>query len=65
MNHLQTLLHIFVEIIYMRESSTCHIKKSLKIPKGQSESVNRRGTDNTIAKRKIAKEQISIYKTYT
>ena len=26
-------------------------KKSLKIPKGQSESVNRRRTDNTMAKR--------------
>jgi hypothetical protein len=28
-------------------------KKSLKIPKGQSESVYRRRTDNTMAKRKI------------
>jgi hypothetical protein len=27
-------------------------KKSLKIPKGQSESVCRRRTDNTLAKRK-------------
>jgi hypothetical protein len=27
-------------------------KKSLKIPKGQSESVYRRRTDNTMAKRK-------------
>jgi hypothetical protein len=31
-------------------------KKSLKIPKGQSESVNRR-TNNTMAKRKRTKEQ--------
>jgi len=30
-------------------------KKSLKIPKGQSESVYRRRTDNTMAKRKSAK----------
>ena len=27
------------------------LKKSLKIPKGQSEAVNRRRTDNTMAKR--------------
>jgi hypothetical protein len=48
----------------MREAinTLCHIleiwqsyswwKKSLKIPKGQSESVYRRTTDNTMAKRK-------------
>jgi hypothetical protein len=30
-------------------------KKSLKIPKGQSESVYRRRTDNTMAKRKSTK----------
>jgi hypothetical protein len=39
-------------------------KKSLKIPKGQSESVYRRGTDNTIARRKSTKGQTKIYKTY-
>jgi hypothetical protein len=39
-------------------------KKSLKIPKGQSESVYRR-TDNTMVKRKSAKGQATIYKTYT
>ena len=37
--------------------------KSLKIPKGQSESVYRRRTDNTIAKRKSTKGQTTIYKT--
>ena len=37
-------------------------KKSLKIPKGQSESVYRRRTNNTMAKRK--KGQITINKTY-
>jgi hypothetical protein len=31
-------------------------KKSLKIPKGRSESVNRRRTDNTMAKRKKDKQ---------
>jgi hypothetical protein len=35
----------------------------LKIPKGQSESVYRR-TDNTMAKKKSTKGQVTIYKTY-
>jgi len=39
-------------------------KKSLKIPKGQSESIYRRITDNTMAKRKRTKGQKTIYKTY-
>jgi hypothetical protein len=39
-------------------------KKSLKIPKGQSESVYRRRTDNTMTKRKSTKGQTTIYKTY-
>jgi hypothetical protein len=42
-----------------------NIKKSLKIPKGQSESVYRRRTDNTMVKRKGTKGQTMIYKTYT
>jgi hypothetical protein len=33
-------------------------KKSLKIPKGKSESVNRRITDNTMAKRKRTKNDL-------
>jgi hypothetical protein len=37
--------------------------KSLKIPKGQSESVNRRRTDNTMTKRKWTKGQTTIFKT--
>ena len=39
-------------------------KKSLKIPKGQSESVYRRRTDNIMAKRKSTKGQTTIYKAY-
>jgi len=39
-------------------------KKSLKVPKGQSESVYRT-TDNTMAKRKNTKWQTTIFKTYT
>jgi hypothetical protein len=39
-------------------------KKSLKIPKGQSETVYRRRTDNTIVKRKSTKGQTTIDKTY-
>ena len=36
-------------------------KKSLKIPKGQSESVHRRRTDNTMAKRKTTNGQTTIH----
>jgi hypothetical protein len=39
--------------------------KSLKIPKGQSGSVNRSRRDNIMAKRKGTKGQTTIYKTYT
>jgi hypothetical protein len=39
-------------------------KKNLKIPKGQSESVYRRRTDNTMAKIKSTKGQTTINKTY-
>jgi hypothetical protein len=40
------------------------LKKSLKIPKGQSESVYRRRTDDTMVKRKRTKGQTTIYTTY-
>jgi hypothetical protein len=46
-----------------KRSLTCD--KSLKIPKGQSEYVYRRRTDNKKAKRKGTKGQTTIYKTYT
>ena len=36
--------------------------KSLEIPKGLSESVNRGRTDNIMAKRKRTKGQTTIYK---
>jgi len=39
-------------------------KKSLKIPKGQSESVHGRRIDKTMAKRKSTKGQTTINKTY-
>jgi hypothetical protein len=38
-------------------------EKSLKIPEGESEFVNRR-TDNTMAKIKGTKGQTTIYKTH-
>jgi len=38
------------------------IKKSLKIPEEQSETVYQRRTDNTMAKRKSTKGQTTIYK---
>jgi hypothetical protein len=37
------------------------IKKSLKIPNGQSEAINQRRTANTNDKRKITKGQIMIF----
>ena len=37
-------------------------RKRLKIPKGQSEAVNRRRTDNAMAKRKSTKGQRMFYK---
>jgi hypothetical protein len=39
-------------------------KKSLKIPKEQTEAIKRRRTNNTIVKRKSTKGQTTIYKTY-
>jgi len=55
-------------IVLVEVTSLCWIirkfKKSLKIPKGQSESVYRRRTANTMAKRKSTKGQTTIYKTY-
>jgi hypothetical protein len=39
-------------------------KKRLKIPKGQSGTVYKRRTDNTISKRKSTKGQTTIEKTY-
>jgi len=40
-------------------------KERLKIRKGQSEAVNRRKTDNTMANRTGTKGQTTIYKIYT
>jgi hypothetical protein len=40
----------------------CLVKKSLKIPMGLSEAVNRR-TDNTMDKRKRTKGQTTIFRT--
>jgi hypothetical protein len=48
---------------YIEEEHTTH--NGQKIPKGQSESVYRRRTDNTMAKRKSTKGQTTINKTYT
>jgi len=40
-------------------------KNSLKLPTRKSVSVNRRRTDNAMAKGKSTKGQTTIYKTYT
>jgi len=59
--HVTTCLHWLRPVISVR-----HVfKKRLKIPKGQSESVYRRRTDNAMAKRKSTKGQTTIYKAYT
>jgi len=39
------------------------VKKSLKVPKGESETVNQRRTNNTMAKIKGTIGQTMIYKT--
>jgi hypothetical protein len=44
--------------------SRTNSKKSLKIPKGQLETVYRRRTDKSMAKRKSTKGQTTINKTY-
>jgi hypothetical protein len=47
----------------LKTDHTYYTKKSLKIPKGQPETVYRRRTDNTMAKRKSTKGQTTVYKT--
>jgi hypothetical protein len=49
--------------MYINDPYNLVVKKSLKIPKGQSETVYRR-TNNTMAKRKSTKGQTTIDKTY-
>jgi hypothetical protein len=56
------LVNVKSYMSYLQQCTTI-IKKSLKIPKGQSENVYRR-TDNTMTKRKSTKGQTTIDKTY-
>ena len=49
--------------LFLKLQVTDQNKKSLKILKGQSESLNRRRTDNAMAKTKMIKGQTTIYKT--
>jgi hypothetical protein len=50
----------------LKTDHTYYTKKSLKIPKGQSETVYRRRTDSTMAKKKVQKEKPRSTKhTYT
>ena len=64
-NYLEFKLELsfFCRIVIL-STLLCYDMKSSKIPKGQSEYVYRRGTDNTMAKRKCTKGQTTIYKTY-
>ena len=50
-------------IIRSRKSENNRQYNGHKIPKGLSEAGNQRTTDNTMAKRKRIKGQITIYKT--
>ena len=62
-NNMSNLFHIILIKHPLQAKLSTNIstnnKKSLKIPKGQSEAVNRRRTDNTMAKRKRKKERSS------
>jgi hypothetical protein len=58
-NYFELNFPTFCTHIIIEES-----KKSSKIPKGQSESVYGRRTDNTMAKKKMTKGQTTFYKTY-
>jgi len=52
---MHLILHpVFSKVLVAQSLVLCVVfsKKSLKIPKGQSESVYRKRTDNTMAKRK-------------
>jgi hypothetical protein len=51
-------------LIRIRISKKNRQHNGQKIPKGQSESVYRKRTDNIMAKRKSKKRQTTIYKTY-
>ena len=52
------------DVVIQKPNMKTEAKKSLKISKGQPESVYRRRTDNTMVKRKSTKGQTTIYKTY-
>ena len=56
---------IVFKFIYSEVTRLPHCKKSLKIPKEKSESVYRRRTDNTMAKKNVQKDkQRSTKNTY-
>ena len=53
-NYLEFKLELsFFCIILVLSTLLCYDMKSFKIPKGQSEYVYRRGTDNTMAKENV------------
>ena len=56
--HVENRTYTYNQALYK------YVKKRLKIPKGSTEFVNLRRTDNTMAKRKMTKGQRSI-KHYT
>jgi hypothetical protein len=62
--HCLSFLLAVVFPVLLRFVVAGFFKKSLKISKAQSESVYRRRTDNTMAKRKSTKGQTTINKAY-
>ena len=62
--HLKLVFELFIDFIrgtiYLR---LMNAKKRLKISKGLSETINRRRTDNAMAKRQRGKVQTMVFKT--
>jgi hypothetical protein len=54
-----THMYMTTHRIFSMQSKTLNLQKSFKIPKGLLESVNRRGTDNTMAKGKSTKKTVN------
>jgi hypothetical protein len=54
--------YVLLVFFYFSINGENDLEKSLQIPKGQSEAITRRRTDNTMTKRKGTKGQTMIYK---
>ena len=61
--YIKTALILNERTLSMQYNFSTIMLKSWKIPKGNSDNVNRRRTDNIMAKTKRTKGQTTIYKT--